>query len=274
LEVLTTDKMERKLLAYVAGDKVHPALILGGPGSETKAKIARRMAKALLCPKKQSLPPFCGVCSTCRRVEAGTHPDVLWLAPTEESLKIDSVRELCHQMELTPVEGGHKIAVIEDCHRMNTASANAFLKSLEEPGPNRHFWLLTPLLSSLLPTVVSRCLVFHFPPPAEALSANAEMENLLTEVARSGDFHALAAQLKDKDKCLELVNYLQVQWRLTALHPFVGENPAQVFQSASLWESLILFEEAVQLEGRLRSNASSALLVESHLRNTFTERAQ
>jgi DNA polymerase III delta' subunit len=272
LEALTAEQMEKKLLAYIAGDRVHPALLLGGPGAEAKAKVARRMAKALLCPKRHSLPPFCAACSTCRRIEEGNHPDVLWLSPTDDTIKIDSVRDLCHQMELTPVEADQKIAIIQDCHRMNASSANAFLKSLEEPAPGRHFWLLTPSVGSLLPTVVSRCLVFLFPPTAEKSSDQAEWEKLLSDVARSGDFHALAVQLKDKDKCLELVNYLQVQWRLAALHPFVGQNPAQVFQSASLWESLILFEEAVQLEGRLRSNANPALLLESHLRMTFSER--
>jgi DNA polymerase III delta' subunit len=273
LEALKANQMENKLLAYLAGDRVHPSLILAGPGPQAKAKTARRMAKALLCPKRTSLPPFCGACSTCRRIEAGNHPDVIWVGSEEEdTIKIDRVRELCHQMELTPVEGEFKIAVIEDCHRMNTASANAFLKTLEEPAPGRFFWLLTDRVGSLLPTIVSRCLTFHFPPTLEnAPSENAEWEKVLTDVVKSGDFNAFAQQLKDKDKCLDLVHYLQVQWRLKALHPYLEEQPAQVFQSASFWDALLLFDEAVQLEGRLRSNANPGLLLESHLRETLSE---
>lgn len=274
MEALKAEQVEKKLLAYVAGDRVHPALILTGPGSEAKNQTVRRMAKALLCPKRESLPPFCGACSTCRRVEAGTHPDVLWIGKEEDTIKIDEVRDLCHQMELSPVEGTQKIAVIEDCHRMNTGSANAFLKSLEEPAPGRHFWLLTNQIGALLPTVVSRCLTFAFP-QSETLAANSEDWNqVLDKVASSGDFNALAATLKEKDKCLELVHYLQVQWRLSALHPYLGENPAGVFQSASFWDALILFDEAVQLEGRLRSNANPGLLLEAHLRETLSERSR
>ncbi len=271
MEALTLQQVEKRLLAYVAGDRVHPALILAGAAAAEKAVTARRMAKALLCPKRQSLPPFCGTCSTCRRVETGTHPDLLWIGKEEDdTIKIDRIRDLCHQMELTPVEAASKIAVIEDCDRMNTASSNAFLKTLEEPLPGRHFWLLTSQMSSLLPTIQSRCLVFQFPPSSSQPPAeSAEWETLLNEVAKHGDFGSFAQRLKDKDKCLELVHYLQVQWRLSALHPHLGEQPSQVFQSASFWDALMLFDEAVQLEGKLRSNANPGLLVESHLRDTL-----
>jgi DNA polymerase III delta prime subunit len=233
------------------------------------------MAKALLCPKRQSLPPFCGACSTCRRIEAGNHPDVLWVGRGEDdTLKIDTIRELCHQMELTPVEGSCKIAILEDCHRLNTAAANAFLKTLEEPGPGRHFWLLTHQIGSLLPTLVSRCLTFPYAQPETPVDEGEAWADLLDKIATSGDFNALASALKEKDKCLELVHYLQVQWRLCALNPYLEKNPAGVFQSASFWDALILFDEAVQLEGRLRSNANAGLLLESHLRETFSERFQ
>lgn len=273
MEALTPEHVEKKLLAYVAGDRVHSSLILSGPDRETKARAARRMAKALLCPKRQSLPPFCGACSTCRRIEAGSHPDVIWISDLEEdTIKIDRVRELCHQMELTPVEGPVKIAIVEDSHRLNKSSGNAFLKTLEEPGPGRYFWLLTSQIGSLLPTIVSRCLVFNFPPTSQTTSSeNAQWEKVLTDVVKSGDFNAFANSLKEKDKCLELVHYLQVQWRLKALHPHIAESPAGVFQSASFWDALMLFDEAVQLEGRLRSNANAGLLLESHLRDALAE---
>ncbi|MBY0369431.1 hypothetical protein K2X33_02020 [bacterium] len=274
MEALKAQDIEKKLLAYLATDRVHPALLLAGSAKEAKLKTVRRMAKALLCPKRLDLPPFCGVCSTCRRVEAGTHPDVIWVSdPEEDTLKIDRVREVCHQMELTPVEGDCKIAIVEDCHRMNTASSNAFLKTLEEPAPGRHFWLLTPQIGNLLPTVLSRCLVFQFPDGAEVDSQpNPEWDGMLKDILRTGDFGALGQHFKDKEKCLELVHYLQVQWRLSALHPHLGTAPSEVFQSASFWEALMLFDEAVQLEGRLRSNANPGLLVESHLRETLSER--
>ncbi len=270
MEALKIEEVEKKLLAYLAGNRVHPALLLSGPNPEAKAKTARRMAKALLCVQRSKKPPFCGSCSACRRIDAGTHPDVLWVSdPEETSLKIDRIREVCHQMELTPVEGDYKIAVVEECQRMNTASANAFLKTLEEPGPNRHFWLLTNQAGSMLPTILSRCLVFNFPPAPAPAAQNSEWEKTLNELSQSGDFQALVHQLKDKDKCVDLVQYLQVQWRLAALHPYLGENPSGVFQSASMWEALMLFDEAVQLEGRLRSNANPGLLLESHLRETL-----
>lgn len=103
-----------------------------------KIDSAKGIAKFLLCKSRGQ--SYCGACSSCLRIEKEIHPDVLIIGESEEdSLKVDAIRELSHQMAIAPLESDSKICIIDECHRMNTASSNAFLKTLEEPGVGRYF---------------------------------------------------------------------------------------------------------------------------------------
>ena len=205
-------------------------------------------------------------------MEKEVHPDVLIYRELEEdTIKIDTVRQLCHQMELTPVEGKAKFCIVDACHRMNTAAANAFLKTLEEPGPDRYFWLLTPNMSGLLPTLLSRCLKFSFKPENEVTAAPIEAETakayetLYQDFLSKKDAFALASELDSKEKTLEFVHFLQTRIRKEVLTP--SEYPT--LKHPALYESLALFEETLVLEGRLRSNANYGLMLESFLSRQF-----
>ena len=88
------------------------------------------------------------------------HPDIHRLAPEKKSriISVEAVRErMIAPMELTAFEGGWRVGVVYDADRMKTESANAFLKTLEEPPPRTMFLLLTEQGERLLPTIVSRC---------------------------------------------------------------------------------------------------------------------
>ena len=60
---------------------------------------------------------------------------------------------------LRPNEGKRNIVIISNIEKMRTETANAFLKLLEEPGDRVIFLLTTDNISSLLPTIISRCQV-------------------------------------------------------------------------------------------------------------------
>ena len=261
-------------MSYLKGGRIHPALILAGPQKEAKFQVAKNLAKFLLCQKKTA-GSFCGKCSPCRRIEAEIHPDVLILRePDEDTIKIDTIREICHQMEISPIEAAAKICIIDECHRMTVASSNAFLKTLEEPGQSRYFWLLTTQPGALIPTILSRCLQFQFKPESAVegapTEASQEAFQLLEEFLKAGDIAALRSKLEDKGRCLFFLQSLQRAVRDALLAPSLGTpSPVSALGRYSPFSLLSKFNEAVVLEGQLRSNANYGLMLESFLIRNF-----
>ena len=87
--------------------------------------------------------------------------------PTKSSNKqtiynVGRVREITHDLRYSPAEGRHKVAVLTDADAMNEASANAFLKGLEEPTAHTVLILTASRPDRLLPTILSRCQRLRF----------------------------------------------------------------------------------------------------------------
>ncbi|MDB6062122.1 MAG: polymerase subunit delta [Verrucomicrobiaceae bacterium] len=148
-----------------AGQLAH-ALLLAGPPAVGKRIFARALGYALLC-QSPSHGFACGECKACALLSAQTHPDFLWLAPEEsgKAVKIDQVRQLVETMAQTAQQGGIKVVVVEPAEAMNRNSANALLKTLEEPTGNALLMLVTDAPGRLLPTIRSRCQRLEFPVP-------------------------------------------------------------------------------------------------------------
>lgn len=139
------------------------------------------------------------------QIDARSHPDVSWLEPegAKRIIKVESMRErIVEPMALAAFSGGWKVGVVVGADRMEAPSANAFLKSLEEPTPKTLYLLLTDQPDAILPTIISRSQRIDLP-----LS-----ENLLDDVDRDevAEFFAhkdaagLAAKLVDlKDEADE-----------------------------------------------------------------------
>ena len=135
-------------------ERVPQSLLLTGPRNVGKCTVARYFAQYLNCtgPDKP-----CGVCSSCRKVITGNHPDVRIIDDDAQALKIDRVRDLQHELALSPVEGQYRVAVLANFERATISAANALLKTLEEPASQVVLILTAPDPGSLLPTIVSRC---------------------------------------------------------------------------------------------------------------------
>lgn len=145
------------------------AYILSGYEHLGKTLLATTFAKALLCPSPIAPGVPCQACSTCRRIDRGTHPDVsrydvAWQASNSErpgagknlSLTIDTVRALSANLSLRPVETPYRVVIVDDVETMQEAAQEAFLKSLEEPPPYAVVLLLTDDAELLLDTIRSR----------------------------------------------------------------------------------------------------------------------
>jgi len=100
------------------------------------------------------------------------HPDFHVLQPEGKSglHAIDELRKCIDQVYEAPFESKRKVFVIHDAERMQAPSANALLKTLEEPPLDTTIILLTSLARDILPTILSRCIQLHFHPlPTECI---------------------------------------------------------------------------------------------------------
>ncbi|MEW6758011.1 MAG: DNA polymerase III subunit delta' C-terminal domain-containing protein, partial [Acidobacteriota bacterium] len=139
-------------------------LLFSGPRGIGKATAAVMTAAGLLCEKENQGP--CGECLPCRKVSRGIHPDVreVGLELVEETGKtrtqivLEQVRtQVLQPLALPPYEGRRLVLLLDPAEALNVNSQNALLKSLEEPPPYAQFILIASNVSSLLPTVRSRC---------------------------------------------------------------------------------------------------------------------
>ena len=142
------------------------ALLFSGPLGVGKNRFALAFAYFLMCESPIREMP-CGDCRQCRFNKAGTHPDLKLIKPEQKGkqIKVDQIREVVEFISKTSQQGGYKVTILSPAESMNINSANALLKSLEEPSPNTLLILLTQASSQLLATVRSRCQNIKFPVP-------------------------------------------------------------------------------------------------------------
>jgi DNA polymerase-3 subunit delta' len=139
------------------GGRLAHALMLEGPAACGKNSLARAMVAKLLCNEK--LDDACGQCRSCKLLEGGAHPDYFDIRPEEEgkAIKVDQVRALIGSLDLTASISPRKVAYIHPADAMNASSANALLKSLEEPAGDTVLILVTDNPGRLPVTIRSRC---------------------------------------------------------------------------------------------------------------------
>lgn len=175
-EILGQDWVVSHLKTAMLAGRLAHAYLFVGPGGVGKATTARAVAAALNCAQPGADGDACGTCPSCRRMQAGTHPDFLVIAPASEGhqaqIKIEQIRELRRLTAYPPLGGGWRVVLIKPAEALsaaNDAAANALLKTLEEP-PERHLLVLTARgEAELLPTIVSRCHKLAFAPLPSAL---------------------------------------------------------------------------------------------------------
>ncbi len=167
-------RLDLALAAWRAGRLGH-AQLLCGPESLGKRAVADALAARLLC-ETDTTSPTCGECRGCRLRLAGTHPDLRVLTfevnenteKLRKELVVDQVRSLGQSMQLTAQRGGAQVVLIDPADALNTASANALLKTLEEPASNRYLLLISAQPQQLAATIRSRCQRIEFATPARA----------------------------------------------------------------------------------------------------------
>lgn len=205
-------------------------LVTGAPGIG-KFDLMRAFVADLFCESPLPEGQGCGHCEGCHWFSLGNHPDFRVLVPKameevlglareadEESdakasqkkpskeIVIDQVRGLEGLLSVGSYRHGMRVALIYPAEDMNRNTANALLKSLEEPPPNTLFCLVSGNPAQLLPTIRSRCQHLPIPMPtparslaflrAQGISDEREAQRYL---ALAGGAPKLAVTLADKN---------------------------------------------------------------------------
>ncbi|MBS0625309.1 MAG: DNA polymerase III subunit delta' [Verrucomicrobia bacterium] len=135
-------------------DRLPQTLLFAGPEGIGKSLFAQELAARALSSPLSRIP---------------NHPDLHIVRPEGKSglHAIDTLRELIDQIHEAPFESKRKVCIIEDAERMQAPSANALLKTLEEPPLDTVLILIASQPQEILPTILSRCIQLHFQPLSE-----------------------------------------------------------------------------------------------------------
>ncbi len=176
------DHLLRRLSASRRAGRVAHAYLLTGPPHVGKMTLALDLAAAVNCADSNAAHADaadaspCGQCSACDRIRRGVFADLHVVAvggdprvPTR--ISIQQIRDTENFLSLTPVEGGWKVVIIDGAESLSAGqseSANALLKTLEEPPGHVLILLLTTNPNAVLPTIRSRCRTLDLRPMSGA----------------------------------------------------------------------------------------------------------
>ena len=190
--------------------RMHHAWLITGTKGLGKATLAYRFARVALGakrvgPRALDVDPEDQV---ARRINAQSHPDLFVLRrglndrgrPRRE-IAVDDARELGHFFSLAPSEGGMRVAVIDAVDDLNNNSANAILKTLEEPPARSVLLLVCHAPGAILPTIRSRCRRLALRPLSDAQVAEAlgEKDDALIALAKGRPGRAIALKAQGLD---------------------------------------------------------------------------
>ncbi|MCH1931230.1 DNA polymerase III subunit delta' [Shewanella sp. A25] len=143
-------------LAQLQAGKMPHAQLVGIDSAYGGQLLSLFMARAAICTQPIA-EGGCGVCKACHLFDAGNHPDFYQIEADGNQIKVDQIRDLCQRLTATAQQSGRRVAIIHQSERLNTAAANALLKTLEEPGKDTLLILQSDSPATLLATISSRC---------------------------------------------------------------------------------------------------------------------
>ncbi len=161
-DLVGNDLIKAQLSKAALSGHAANTMLFSGPSGVGKSLFAKEMGLALMYPENIS--------SEARHnVKMENHPDLHIYRPEGKNSmhSIAGMRGLIDEVYIAPYEAAAKIFIIHGAERMLESSANALLKTLEEPTSDSFLFLLTDKTDELLPTIVSRCFRLNFLPVAE-----------------------------------------------------------------------------------------------------------
>lgn len=185
--------------AMVTHGRMAHSFLLTGEKGVGKKTCALYIAKSIMCEDRKDGVP-CGVCRQCRRIDEGTHPDVITPERTGKTLIYgkDSIRKMYDDAYTMPNDCEAKIYLLPDCESLQELTQNLLLKLIEEPPEYAYFIFTAQSKGTFLPTILSRVITLGIPECSD---------------------EECAAALREKGKYTEE----QIQSAVEAFHGSIGQ---------------------------------------------------
>lgn len=260
------------------------AWLLIGPKGVGKRHFAHAFTAFLLCESRGEYA--CGLCRSCQQLIAGHHPNAIHLqrevdektGKTKRDISVEQVRDLNERLALSSHYGQAKIAVIDPADAFNANSANALLKTIEEPPANSYLLLISERPQALTATLRSRCqrLRFSTPAPAEslewlgadqkarqALQLSYGAPLLARELMVSGELERSQQWIREmNDIAAQKRDPLAVAAALTSAKTSAKNDAADFLQWLLLWLTSEL-RQALTISDKARANACELMIRET-----------
>ena len=177
-DIIGQEQLKEHLQGALASGKISHAYIINGEKSSGKEFIAKIFAMALQCERKEQNP--CQECHSCKQALSGNQPDIIKLIHEKpNTISVDDIRtQINNDVAIKPYSSPYKVYIINEAEKMTVQAQNAILKTLEEPPEYAVIILLTTNVNSLLPTILSRCVVLNMKPVADDLVRKYLMEEM------------------------------------------------------------------------------------------------
>ncbi|MFC1534639.1 DNA polymerase III subunit delta' [Thermodesulfobacteriota bacterium] len=162
-QIIGQERAIKFIKKVIAGKKIPHAYLFTGISGVGKKTTAIAFAQSINCYEPID-NEGCGQCLLCRRMINGNFPDLIFIEPDGQNIKIEQIRDLNRSLNFKPVVGKYRVTIINQAELMTEEAANAFLKTLEEPPPGNILILKVIEPLDLLSTIVSRCQKIPFRP--------------------------------------------------------------------------------------------------------------
>jgi hypothetical protein len=185
----------------------------------------------------------CNTCITCMQIREKQHHALMWLHP-EKNYTIDQLEDLFTTLTFQLQADELFFFIIQKADFLTPACANKLLKPMEEPPRGYHFILLAEHKEQILPTILSRCVVYSLHTTAPQQNTHPIYECFTKKIVPVDEFSKIidTAPLNERES-LELLNLIIQHW----LTLYTQRN--QLYEdNASTLPSYITMLENAQLQ--------------------------
>lgn len=152
--------------AAIAAHRLSHAYLLVGKDEDAKLAAASGVAKMANCEGEHALGAFCGVCPSCRQIDAGTSP-YLRIFGESGALNVEMIDQFIAYASLKVTSGHLKVSVFRGVDYFTDVAGDRILKTIEEPVPGNVFLLFSQNSRRVLTTIRSRTQVIKIQPYGE-----------------------------------------------------------------------------------------------------------
>ena len=271
------NRAEQYIRNVIARGELGHAYLFEAESDEAAFAAARTAARLAQCEQGNG----CGKCRSCLAFDSGNHPDIITLTHAKDQYAVAEVRsQLVEDILIRPYSFPHKVYLLPEAQKLNPASQNTILKTLEEPPVYGMILLSASNRNALLPTVLSRLVILNADEEAEEeAEAMKEAESRFLDLLRrieyvsAADLTGLADSLKKDgllpeealtvtEKLLRDIYLVKGRIREGLFYPTEEKKLREWAERlddgslAALWTAL---EEAKK---RLKSNVNASVVLE------------